>query len=76
MGDDSYVAIAKSTQQRQAYFKRFANASCAVDRGWDVTINCDDLQRSSVPPYLEKFRVRIDPTTNIVVEVEILTNAP
>jgi len=25
---------------------------------------------------LEKFRVQIDPTTNIVLEVEIQTNAP
>jgi hypothetical protein len=74
--DDEYVAIAKSTPQGQAYFRRFAGAPCSVTRWWDVAVNCDYLQPNPVQPYLEKFRVRIEPTTSAVLGVDIQTNAP
>jgi hypothetical protein len=74
--DDEYVAIAKSTPQGLAYFRRFTEAPCSVTRWWDVTVNCDYLQPDPVQPYLEKFRVRIEPTSSAVLGVEIQTNAP
>lgn len=74
--DGEYVGIAKSTPQGQAYFRRFAAATCTVSRGWDVTVNCDYPQTPPLPPYVEKFRVYIDPIDNAVLEVEIQTNAP
>jgi len=47
-----------------------------VTRWWDVAVNCDYLQANPVQPYLQKFRVRIEPTTGAVLGVEIQTNAP
>ena len=76
LSEDEYVTIAKSTPQGQAYFRRFPRAPCSVARWWDVTVNCDYLEPNPVQPYLEKFRVRIEPTTGAVLEVEIQTNAP
>jgi hypothetical protein len=74
--DEEYVAIARSTSQGQAYFRRFSGARCSVSRWWDVTVTCDYLQMHPVQPYLEKFRVRIEPGSGAVLAVEIQTNAP
>jgi hypothetical protein len=74
--DDQYVGIAKQTNQGVAYFRRFPSATCAVTRGWNVVVNCDYPQPPPLQPYLEKFRVQIDPATSAVVGVEIQTNAP
>ena len=74
--DDQYVGIAKQTIQRVAYFRRFPSATCAVPRGWTVMVNCNYPQPPPLQPYLEKFRVQIDPATSAVVGVEIQTNAP
>ena len=74
--DDEYVGVAKQTNQGVAYFRRFPSAACAVTRGWNVSVNCDYPQPPPLQPYLEKFRVQIDPATSAVVDVEIQTNAP
>jgi cytochrome oxidase assembly protein ShyY1 len=74
--DEQYVEIARSTSQGQAYVRRFPGAPCSVSRWWDVTVNCDYLQGNPVQPYLEKFRVRIEPASGAVLAVEIQTNAP
>jgi hypothetical protein len=74
--DDEYIGIARQTNQGVAYFRRFPSAACAVRRGWNVTVNCDYPQPPPLQPYLEKFRVQIDPATSAVEGVEIQTNAP
>jgi len=76
MPDDAYVAAAKETVQGRAYFGRFPSAACSVERAWNVTVNCDYPQPPPLKPYLEKFRVELDPETAAVLSVEIQTNAP
>jgi hypothetical protein len=74
--DENYVAIAKTTVQGAAYFRRFPNASCSVARGWNVIVNCDYPQQAIPHAYQQKFRVQIDPGTSAVLSIEIQTSAP
>jgi hypothetical protein len=76
MPDDAYVAVAKESVQARAYFRRFPSAACSVERAWNVTVNCDYPQPPPLQPYVEKFRVQLDPETAAVLSVEIQTNAP
>jgi hypothetical protein len=67
LSDAEYVAIAKATPQGELFFKKY-DAPCEVTRVWTVQVNCDYLPAGATAT--EKFRVHIDPRTNVIIEVE------
>ena len=62
--DEQYVAIAKSTDSGRLYFKS-RDVPCTVIRVWNVQVSCD--YTPSYGAQTDKFRVYIDPRTNLVV---------
>ena len=71
LSDAEYVAIARDTPQGHLYFKSHT-APCSVARVWNVQVNCDYTAAPGIPT--EKFRVYIDPRTNVVVDTDMQFN--
>jgi hypothetical protein len=71
LSDAEYIALAKDTPQGRLYFKNHT-VPCSVARAWNVQVSCDYVSTPGTPT--EKFRVYIDPRTNVVVDVDMQFN--